>query len=96
LVKVSIYIDDEVWGSFKTQLFQKHGDLRKLSIEIEKLMRAAIVDEQVVLAFEKIGITAKGTVSSNEIKAMRPKLRGLPSEDILKEMRQKRFAQTIS
>ena len=96
MAKVSIYVDDEVWGSFKTQVFHKHGNLRKLSSEVESLLRAAIVEDQVVSAFEKIGVTAKGTVSSNEIKATRPKLRGPPSEEILKEMRQKRFAQTIS
>jgi len=96
LAKVSIYVDDEVWGSFKTQVFNKHGHLRKLSGEVEKLLRAAIVEDQVVSAFEKIGVTAKGTVSSNEIKTRRPRLRGPPSEEILKEMRQKRFAQTIS
>jgi hypothetical protein len=96
LAKVSIYVDDEVWGSFKTQVFQKHGNLRKLSSEVEKLLSAAIVEDQVVSAFEKIGVTAKGIVSSNEIKAARPRLRGLPSEKILKEMRQKRFAQAVS
>ena len=96
MAKVSIYVDDEVWGSFKTQVFQKHGNLRKLSSEVEKLLSAAIVEDQVVSAFEKIGVTAKGIVSSNEIKAARPRLRGLPSEKILKEMRQKRFAQAVS
>ena len=96
MAKVSIYVDDEIWGSFKTQVFQKHGNLRKLSSEVEKLLRAAIVEDHVISAFEKIGVTAKGTISSTEIKASRPQLRGLPSEEILKEMRQKRFAQTIS
>lgn len=96
LTKVSIYVDNEVWASFKTQVFQKHGNLRKLSNEVEKLLRATIVEDQVVSAFKKVGVTAKGTVSSNEIKATRPKLRGLPSEEILKETKQKRFAQTVS
>lgn len=54
------------------------------------------MEDQVVLAFEKIGVTAKGTLSTNEIKTARPKLRGPPSEEILKEIRQDRFAQTIS
>ena len=95
MVKVSIYVDYEVWGSFKTQVFHKHGNLRKLSSEVESLLRDAIVEDQVVSAFEKIGVTTKGTVSSNEIKTSRPRLRGPPSEEILKEMRQKRFTQTI-
>jgi hypothetical protein len=96
LAKVSIYVDDAVWDSFKAQVFQKHGNLRKLSSEVEKLLRAAMVEAQVVSAFEKIGVAAKGTSSSQEIKAIRPKLRGPPSEEILREMRSKRVAQTLS
>ena len=96
LAKVSIYVDDAVWNSFKTQVFQKHGNLRKLSAEVENLLRVAIVEDQVISAFEKIGVKAKGAISSQEIKAARPKLRGPPSEKILKEMRQKRVAQAIS
>lgn len=96
MAKVSIYVDDAVWDNFKAQVFQKHGNLRKLSSEVEKLLRAAIVEDQVASAFEKIGVTAKGTASSQEIKAIRPKLRGPPSEEILREMRHKRVAQTLS
>jgi hypothetical protein len=96
LAKVSIYVDDAVWASFKTQVFQKHGNLRKLSNEVEKLLRASIVEDQITSAFKEIGITSKGIASSQEIKALRPKLKGPPSEEILKEMRQKRVAQTLS
>ena len=96
MAKVSIYVDDEVWDSFKAQVFQKHGNLRKLSAEVEMLLAEAIVEDQVVLAFEKIGVTAKGTASSQEIKAIRPKLRGPSSEEILRQMRNKRIAQTLS
>ena len=95
MAKVSIYVDDEVWGSFKAQVFQKHGNLRKLSAEVEMLLAAAIVKDHIVSAFEKIGVTAKGTASPQEIKALRPKLRGLPSEEILRQMRNKRIAQTL-
>jgi hypothetical protein len=84
-------VDDAVWLNFKKQVFQKHGNLRKLSSEVEKLLRAEIVEDQVISGFEKIGITAKGILSSQEIKAARPKLRGLPSEEVLKEMRRKRL-----
>ena len=95
MAKVSIYVDDEVWGSFKAQVFQKHGNLRKLSAEVEMLLAAAIVKDHIVSSFEKIGVTAKGTASPQEIKALRPKLRGLPSEEILRQMRNKRIAQTL-
>jgi hypothetical protein len=96
LTKVSIYIDNAVWESFKAQVFQKHGNMRKISSEVEDILRAEIVQTLVVSEFKKMGIKAKGTASSQEIKALRPKLRGLPSEEIVKEMRHKRVAQTLS
>jgi hypothetical protein len=96
LTKVSVYVNDAVWEIFKAQVFEKHGSMRKLSSEIETLLRAAIIQNQVVSAFETIGVKAKGTTSSQEIKALRPKLRGPPSEEIVQEMRHRRLAQTLS
>jgi hypothetical protein len=96
LTKVSIYVDDAVWKSFKAQVFQKHGNMRKISSEVEEILRAEIVQNQVVSEFKKMGVKAKGTASSQEIKALRPKLRGPASEEIVKEMRQRRLAQTLS
>lgn len=95
MTKVSVYVDDSVWASFKEQVFQKHGNLRKLSNEVEKLLRAAITEAAVISTFEKLGVKAKGTTFSQEIKATRPQLRGLPSEKILKEMRRKRVAEAL-
>jgi hypothetical protein len=96
LAKVTVYLDDEIWNNFKAQVFLKHGHLRKLSKEVESLLKTALVSDQVVASFQKIGVTAKGTTSSQEIKAMRPQLRGPTSEEILREMRHKRVAQTLS
>lgn len=96
MTKVSIYVDDAVWESFKAQVFQKHGNRRNISCEIEKILRAEIVQNQVDAEFKKMGVMAKGTASSQEIKALRPKLRGPASEEIVKEMRHRRVAQTLS
>ena len=96
MAKVSIYVDDAVWASFKEQVFQKHGSMRKLSSEVETLLKASILQNQMISAFEKMGVIAKGTSSSQEIKALRPKLRGPASEEIVKEMRRRRIAQTVS
>jgi hypothetical protein len=95
LTKVSVYVDDSVWANFREQVFQKHGNLRKLSSEVEKLLRDAIVENAVISAFEKIGVKAKGTISSKDIKTSRPQLRGPPSEEILREMRRKRVAEAL-
>jgi len=88
-------VGDSVWINFREQVFQKHGNLRKLSSEVEKLLRDAVVEDAVISEFGKIGIKAKGIISSQEIKAARPLLRGPPSEKILREMRRKRVAEAL-
>jgi hypothetical protein len=95
LTKVSIYINDKVWSDFKKEVFQKYGSLRKISREVETLLRSVIVEDAVASGFKRIGIEAKGTMSSSEVKAKRPILRGPPSEEIIKEMRRKRIAETL-
>jgi hypothetical protein len=95
LTKVSVYVDDSVWINFKEKVFQKHGNLRRLSSEVEKLLRDSAVETQVVSEFERLGVKVKGTVSSQEIKAKRPPSRGPPSEEVLAEMRRKRVAEAV-
>lgn len=91
MTKVTVYIDDSIWLNFKKQVFQKHGNLRHLSSEVETLLQDDVAEEKVISGFEKMGVTVKGTISSQKIKAVRPKLRGPPSEEIVKEMRRKRL-----
>ena len=95
MTKVSIYINDKVWSEFKKEVFQKYGSLRKISSEVEALLRSLIVKDAVVSGFKRIGVKAKGTISSSDIKAKRPVLKGPPSEEIIREMRQKRVAETL-
>jgi len=95
LTKVSVYIDDSVWITFRAKVFQKHGNLRKLSSEVESLLRAAIVEDAVISTFEKISVKAKGAISSKDVKEGSPQLRGPPSEEILTEMRRKRVAEAL-
>jgi len=85
LKKISIYIDDSVWAKFREQVFQKYGNLRKLSSEVEKILRASITEDAVNSGFKKIGITVKGTIPSQEIVAKRLLLKGPPSEELLKK-----------
>lgn len=96
MTKVSVYVDDSVWLNFKKHVFQKYGNLRKLSSEVENLLKEVPAEDAVTSAFEKIDIKARGTTSSNEIKASRPPLRGPPSEEIQRQMRRKRVAETLS
>ncbi len=96
MTKASVYIDDAVWARFKQQVFQKHGNLRKLSSEVEQQLRESVIDDSLISGFAKLGVKAKGIISSQEIKASRPTLRGLPSGELLKQMRQKRVVEALS
>ena len=91
MTKVSVYVDDEVWCNFKQQVFQKHGNLRKLSSEVERLLRDSAIENTVISEFKRLGIKAKGTISSQELKATRPVNKGPPSEELVAEMRQRRL-----
>jgi hypothetical protein len=76
--------------NFKQQVFRKHGNLKKLSYEVEKLIRDAVVEDAVISEFEKIGVSTKVTITSQQIKSTRPKSRGPQSAEIIREMRRKR------
>ena len=95
LTKVSVYVDDSVWLKFKAQVFEKHGSLRKISREVEELLRATIMEDEIISAFKKTGIAVKGDISSQEIKQTRITLKGPPAEEIVKEMRLRRVAETL-
>ncbi|MFQ6086179.1 MAG: hypothetical protein ACE5OY_07985 [Candidatus Bathyarchaeia archaeon] len=96
MVKVSLYVNEEVWGRFREEVFRKYGNLRKLSNEVEALLRSTLVEDRVTSEFKKLRIKTEGTVSSWEVKKKRPRLSGPPSEKIVKEMRQKRVAEALS
>ncbi|MGC9345849.1 MAG: hypothetical protein ACP5ER_03545 [Candidatus Bathyarchaeales archaeon] len=95
LTKVSVYINDKVWSEFKKEVFKKYGSLRRISSEVETLLRSLIVEDAAVSGFKRIGVEAKETISSPDIKAKRPILKGPPSEEIIRKMRQKRVAETL-
>ena len=93
--KVSLYIDEKLWARFKEAVLRKHGTLRKLSSEVESLLRTSLIDEEIGRAFEGMGIDIRAPISPEEIKRSRPKLRGPPSEDLIREMREKRIVEDI-
>mgnify|MGYP001030536327 CR=1 FL=1 len=94
--KVSLYINETLWIKFKEAVLRKHGTLRKLSNEVESLLRFFLVEQEVQTAFEKLGIKMSSAISSEKIKESRPRLRGLPSEDLIREMRRRRVAEALS
>lgn len=95
LKKVSLYINEELWARFKEVVLRKHGTLRKLSSEVEDLLMASLPDDEVKRAFEKMGADIGTLISPEEVKRGRPKLRGPPSEDLIREMRGRPVAKGI-
>lgn len=83
-----------MWTRFKEAVLRKHGTLRKLSDEVENLLRFSLVGEEIELAFEKLDVKTRA-VSIDRIKRERPRLRGLPSEIIIREMRGRRIAEAL-
>jgi len=96
LKKVSLYIDEKLWARFKEVVLRKHGTLRKLSSEVESLLRVSLIGEEIGQVFEKMGIDVRVPASPEEIKQSRPELRGPPSEDLIQEMRGERIVKGIS
>ncbi|MEM3406550.1 MAG: hypothetical protein QXM07_02735 [Nitrososphaerota archaeon] len=88
--KVSLYLNEELWIRFKEAVLKKHGTLRKLSDEVENLLRASMIDEEIEKAFKNMGISVKTVFSPEEVKRNRPQLRGPPSEVLIKKMRGRR------
>jgi len=95
LKKVSLYIDEKLWIKFKELVLRKHGTLRKLSDEVESLLRTFLIDEEVEQALKRMDVDIEALISPEEVKRGRPELRGPPSEDLIREMRGRRIAEGI-
>ncbi|MEM3591085.1 MAG: hypothetical protein QW702_03175 [Candidatus Bathyarchaeia archaeon] len=94
--KISLYIDEELWAKFKDTVLRKHGTLRKLSNEVENLLRETLVDEEVRQALKRINANIKTLKSPEEIKRERPTLRGPAAELLIREMRGNPIAKGLS
>ncbi|MEM2150704.1 MAG: hypothetical protein QXH97_05925 [Candidatus Bathyarchaeia archaeon] len=94
--KISLYIDEDLWAKFKEVVLRKHGTLRKLSDEVENLLKESLVDEGIRQALKKISADIKTPKSPEEIKRERPTLRGPAAELLIREMRGNPVAKGLS
>jgi hypothetical protein len=94
--KVSVYLDEKTWNKFKASVFAKHGSLRYLSQEVETVLRSEDAENALTSLSDRMGLNATGLITSSDIKKNRPKSRGPPSEEIIREMRQTRHAKVVS
>ncbi|MEM2047384.1 MAG: hypothetical protein QXZ06_05845 [Candidatus Jordarchaeales archaeon] len=93
--KVSLYLNEELWVRFKEEVLRRHGTLRKLSNEVESLLRTSLAEEDIVEAFKGMDVDVKALSSPEEVKHDRPKLLGPPSESLIREMRRRRIAEGL-
>ena len=94
--KVSLYVDEKLWVRFKEAVLRKYGTLKNLSSEVKSLLRLSLVKDDVQSAFEGLGIRVESMISSDKVKRSRPKLRGPPSEELIRQMRGKCIAKALS
>ncbi|MGB9660280.1 MAG: hypothetical protein ACPLY9_07205, partial [Nitrososphaerales archaeon] len=80
----------------RNEVFYKAGTLRRLSSEVEELLRTSLIDEDVGQAFKRMNVDMKTIFSPEGVKQGRPKLQGPPSEIIIRKMRGRRIAEGLS
>ncbi|HID17568.1 TPA: hypothetical protein EYP26_04670 [Candidatus Bathyarchaeota archaeon] len=89
LKKVNFYVDEKLRAKFKEAVLRKRGTLRKLSGEVESLLRSSLIEESLGEPLKK-SIVVKALTFPGEVKRGRPKLKGPPSEILIQEMRGRR------
>jgi len=87
-MKVSLYLDDELWKKFKRNVLRKTGDLRSLSSEVQTLIMENSDEDSLRKGFEKIGIEVK-PISSSQVVPVRPTVR-TSSASTIRKMRERR------
>ncbi len=85
MVKVTVYVDDQVWSKFRTSVFHRRGSLKVLSKEVEESLKSTLVEEDVLPYLA--GLKA----SLNPRTRARPERRGPSAETQIRGMRRKRF-----
>ncbi len=85
--KATFYINDRAWKRFREQVIARHGTLRKLSDEVEDLIRSEDMESVVASGANKAGISWERMLTPSAIKKARPKLRGATAETVLRHMR---------
>jgi hypothetical protein len=87
-MKVSLYLDDDLWKKFKRNVLRKTGNVRSLSSEVQSLIRESSDEDSLRMGFERIGIDVK-PVSSSQVVPIRPIVK-TSSVDMIRKMRDRR------
>jgi hypothetical protein len=85
VLKVGVYVDDEVWAEIKKLTFKKYGTLCELSREVNRVLRENLTLLALREGAKSLGIEPT-RVSDDQIVSGRPVMRK-SSLEIIREMR---------
>src|SRR5690348_1743653 len=66
-MKVSLYLQDEVWRKFKRDVLRRTGELRNLSSEVQELIKENSAKHSLRRGFEKMKVNVKPIISSDVV-----------------------------
>lgn len=93
-MKVSLYLNDDLWKKFRMDVLRKTGDLRSLSSEVQTLIRESSHEDSMRKGFEKLKVDLK-PVSSSQVIPVVPAVR-TTSALTIRKMRDRRLAKGLS
>lgn len=70
-MKVTLYLQDEIWKKFKRGVLRKTGELRRLSSEVQELIEDSSEEDSLRKGFERLGMEIK-PISSSQVVAIKP------------------------
>jgi hypothetical protein len=82
---MGVYVDEETWAEIKKLTFRKHGTLRELSKEVNRVLKENLVSVALKEEVKLIGVELT-KVSENQIVRERPTMQR-SSLEIIREMR---------
>jgi hypothetical protein len=72
-MKVSLYIDDEIWRKFRRSVLRRNGELRKLSSEVQELIEESSEEDSLRKGFTQMMVDVK-PISSSDIVPVKPSI----------------------
>ncbi|MBI2184251.1 MAG: hypothetical protein HYU39_04745 [Thaumarchaeota archaeon] len=93
-MKVSLYIDEKLWRRFKETILHRAGTTKALSQEIELLVKDYIIDDFLIKGAQTLSHEPITPIPASEVHPITT-TRPTSVNQVLKEMRMKRTAQSI-
>lgn len=90
-MKVSLYVDDDLWRRFREAVLRARGTSRALSDQVAELIEDALTQEAVARGFSLIGKSPTKILSAADIKPVSPRAK-TSSGKAIREMRDGRAA----